>query len=204
MTAKQVCLALNFRGNKRQNRRDLSFFVRVAVIAVSTIRGHRNSGARSVYPDRFPCTVCRLTRTNREPGGKEVPANLCHRDKDYGNWNKNEPVFKIPVVIYQALKLHRHRCRTLRSKWTRLLPGGLVFRARSQDSSSTFRQLGFELLTGSRPATSNFHVLNVAARSSYNQGDNDAPRRHERNPRYPELKEIDNEQHRTSESRVAR
>ena len=42
----------------------------------------------------------------------QVLANLCHRDKDYGNWNKNEPVFKIPVFIYLTRKLHPHRFKT--------------------------------------------------------------------------------------------
>jgi hypothetical protein len=27
-----------------------------------------------------------------------------YRNKDYGNWNKNEPVFKLPVFIYQTRK----------------------------------------------------------------------------------------------------
>jgi hypothetical protein len=42
----------------------------------------------------------------------QVLANLCHRDKDYGNWNRNEPVFKIPVFIYLTRKLHPHRFKT--------------------------------------------------------------------------------------------
>jgi hypothetical protein len=46
-----------------------------------------------------------LTRTNREPGG-EVPSNHCHRDKDYGNWDKNEPVFKIPVFTWRENSIH--------------------------------------------------------------------------------------------------
>jgi hypothetical protein len=28
----------------------------------------------------------------------------CHRGKDYGNWNKNEPIFKLPVFIYLTRK----------------------------------------------------------------------------------------------------
>jgi hypothetical protein len=42
----------------------------------------------------------------------QLLANLCHRDKDYGNWNKNEPVFKIPVFIYLTRKHHPHRFKT--------------------------------------------------------------------------------------------
>src|SRR4029077_14471559 len=94
MTAKHVCPALNVRGNRRQNRRDPSLFVRVAVIAVSISRAHRNSEARIVlHLSSARCLRC-LAR-NREPGG-EVPSNPCHRDKSYGNsnknWNKNDPV----------------------------------------------------------------------------------------------------------------
>jgi hypothetical protein len=72
----------------------------------------RELGARIVCTDRFLFSVYWLTRTNREPEGQEVPTNLCHRDKDYGNWNKNEPVFKIPVFIYLAQKIYPQRLKT--------------------------------------------------------------------------------------------
>src|ERR1700741_337889 len=51
MTAKHVCPALNVRGNRRQNRRDPSLFVRVAVIAVSIIR-------IAVIPDLHQSLAC--------------------------------------------------------------------------------------------------------------------------------------------------
>src|SRR4030088_820957 len=74
MTAKQVCLALNVRGNRRQNRRDPSFSVRVAVIAVPTSRGI-GIQELELFALTDPLPSLLATRTNREPGGKEVPTN---------------------------------------------------------------------------------------------------------------------------------
>ncbi len=148
MTAKHFCLALNVRGNRRHNRRDPSFFVRVAVNADPTIRGHWNS-------------VRWLTRTNRKPGG-ELPSNLCHRDKDYGNWNKNAPVFRIPVFIFWSLFSSWARLEEIESFWRQLIwrdsckdagrPGrrSLRFRAAALLDSATRRGRAALVLNPSR------------------------------------------------------
>jgi hypothetical protein len=50
-------------------------------------------------------------RALRVDGGYAAAVNW-HRDKDYGNWNKNEPAFKIRVFNCMVPKLHPHRLNT--------------------------------------------------------------------------------------------
>ena len=44
-------------------------------------------------------TLCKRLHAHTSTGRNVSP---CHRDKDYGNWNKNEPVFKLPVFISET------------------------------------------------------------------------------------------------------
>jgi hypothetical protein len=55
-------------------------------------------------PIHFPLPPAHFQRNPPGRGRLAVFPPPWHRDKDYGNWNKNEPIFKLPVFIYLTRK----------------------------------------------------------------------------------------------------